>query len=240
MTSDNMELSVFHIGSPLHLITVAACFGLAVVTTLLANRSKPNPATSHRWRTGIAISCLVAWIINTAFWLLPSHFQWDRSLPLHLCNLANLLGAYAIWKQWRPAQSIIYYWACGLCVCAFITPSLHSGIDSLSFWVFWIYHGVIPVAIGYVLIIDQFRPNWSDFARSSLVTTGFVMVLAGINWLTGWNYGFVGKGKPLQTSLLDWLGPYPIRILYIVLLGTAIFALLTVPWQKWSRSKIEK
>ncbi len=225
-----MEPSPFTIGSPLHLAAVVACFGLAALIAWLGIRLQPYPQTSQRLRYAIALGCLIVWLINTVYWALPINFRWENSLPLHLCNLANLFGALAVWKKWRPAQSITYYWSIGLCLCAFLTPSLDGGITSPGFWVFWIYHSLIPVSITYVLVVDRFRPSWSDFAGTTVLSLSYLFLLAGVDWVTGWNYGFVGRGKPINPSLIDSLGPYPIRILWIALIGTMIFALLTVPW----------
>lgn len=51
-----------------------------------------------------------------------------------------------------------------------------------------------------------------------------------LNAITGWNYGFVGAGKPGQPSPIDVLGPYPLRVLWMILIGALLFLFLLLPW----------
>ena len=78
----------------------------------------------------------------------PERLAWDRSLPLHVCNIANIFGAIAVLRQQRLFQGIIYFWALALCIWAFLTPTLDVGPARFGFWIFWIYHLFIGLAVG--------------------------------------------------------------------------------------------
>lgn len=222
---------VFNVGSVTHLVTLLVCGFLGAALTIWGKKFENNSPGQNRLRLFVAIGCLGVWIINSAFWLAPSRFSWTESLPLHFCNLANLVSALAIWKKPRWSQSLLYFWAIGLSTWAFLTPSLAEGPALPEFWVFWLYHIFILFAILWCLVIDRFEPTWRDFRLSLWITLGYLVLLFILDRITGWNYGFAGEAMPLQPSPIDGLGPYPIRILWLAMIGTAVFALLMVPWR---------
>lgn len=217
-------------GSLLHGLCLATCLVLTAGTAILARRGRERDRHLSRLPHLIAAGCLLSWTLSNGIEFLPSYFSWSQSLPLHFCNLANLVGAAAILTRRRGAQSLMYFWAFGLATWAFITPSLTSGPASLWFWLFWLYHVFILIAITWILIADRFRPTWSDFRKSLAITLSYMGLLAILDFFTGWNYGFVGRTTPSQANLLDFLGPYPIRLVWMALIGSAIFGLLMIPW----------
>ena len=217
-------------GSFLHFLCLAVSALAAVATALAARRWRDEPATASIWRRGIAVGCLVSWALTAAYQLHPERFSWHGSLPLQFCNLANLIGAYAVATRRRLPQSLTYFWTFALSSWAFLTPSLYVGPAELGFWIFWLYHVFIPISAAWVLVADRFRPTWADWRRALAVTVLYMGLLAVLDALTGWNYGFVGPDTPSQANLLDFLGPYPLRLLWMLLIGSALFALLMVPW----------
>ncbi|MDF1860242.1 MAG: TIGR02206 family membrane protein [Verrucomicrobiales bacterium] len=233
-----MELQTFHPGSPVHLIAIGTCLIISVWVAL-ANRVGSTDTRNRIVRRGIALLCLLTWVLSVGFWLHPSVLDWSVALPLHFCHFANLFGAVAILRKTRIAQSLLYFWGFGLCSWALLTPSLSSGPATLWFWVFWFYHLCIPLTLAWVLVVDRFRPTFSDLKRTLLVTFAFTGALFLLNLATGWDYGFVGEGKPNHPSPIDFLGPYPLRVIWMLIIGTAIFSLLYLPWirlQKASNS----
>jgi len=229
-----IRMDTFTQGSPLHALCLAACLLATVAAALLARRFRGKDPAEKRLRLTIVVSCLVSWMLSNGYGLFGGRFSWSESLPLHFCNLANLLGAHAVATRHRTSQSLMYFWTFALCLWAFLTPSLYTGPTSPWFWLFWIYHLFIPVATAWILVADRFRPTWRDWSRSVALTLAFMGLLAILDAVTGWNYGFVGPSKPTQANLLDFLGPYPVRLLWMALVGSSLFALLMLPW--WRRA----
>lgn len=215
-------------GSTLHITCLAVSCAFIFFTVLLSRHSRRKPHS--RMRYFVAIGCLILWIFNTAFFLMPIRFQWDQVLPLHVCNLANLIGAVAVWKKIRLFQAVLYFWTFALCIWAFLTPALLHGPAYGEFWIFWAYHIFILIATSFVLTADNFRAGWQDWRKAVIFTLSYMIIVAIIDRITGWNYGFVGAGKPDQPTLLDVLGPYPLRLLWIALIGFAVFTLLMLPF----------
>lgn len=228
-------MDTFSQGSTLHYLSLGVCAIAVVITILVARRVRDREATARPLRIAIALGCLISWIFSNGYGLFPERFSWSESLPLHFCNLANLLGAHAVATRHRTSQALIYFWSIALCSCAFLTPSLYVGPAHLWFWLFWIYHAFIPVSVAWILVADRFRPTWSDWKRSVLLTLAFMAALAVLDAITGWNYGFVGPSVPTQKNILDFLGPYPLRLLWMILVGTFLFTLLMLPWLRPAR-----
>lgn len=219
-------------GSIVHGICLLVCLAGVMVTVGLARRNRELETKARRVRTAIVVGCLVSWLLSNGYGLFGDRFSWAESLPLHFCNLANLLGAHAVATRHRTSQSLMYFWSFALCLWAFLTPSLYVGPAQLWFWLFWIYHLFIPVSTAWILVADRFRPTWRDWRNSVLLTLAFMAALTVLDAITGWNYGFVGPSKPTQANLLDFLGPYPLRLVWMALVGTFLFALLMLPWMR--------
>lgn len=229
-------METFRQGTALHFLCLAVCLAATLTTAVAARRFRSEPGRARGLRRFLVVGCLVSWLASNGYGLLPPRFSWSDSLPLHFCHLANLLGAWAIATRNRTAQGLMYFWTFALCLWAFITPLLYVGPTSLWFWLFWIYHLFIPVATAWILVADRFRPTWGDWRRSVVATLAYMALLAVLDALTGWNYGFVGPSTPSQASLLDFLGPYPQRLLWMALVGTSLFALLMLPWRRRAAS----
>ena len=215
--------------SPLHYLCLVVCVVITIIAGILAKRWR-GTENGKRLRLFIGFGCLVIWIINVGYGLLFLPFDWGTSLPLQFCNLANLIGAVAVFRHGRLLKSVIYFWAFSLCIWAFITPVLWKGPASAEFWIFWAYHVFIPLAVVEIFIVERFRPNWRDFRNAVLFTIAYMGILVVLNNRFGWNYGYVGPSKPSVATLIDFLGPYPLRLLWMVLIGTFLFFLLLLPW----------
>lgn len=227
-------MDTFAPGSALHFACLGVCLLATLATAIVAGRFRDRPE-GQAIRNFIAIGCVVSWIFSNGYGFFPERFSWSESLPLQFCNLANLLGAHALVTRSRTTQALMYYWTFVLCVWAFLTPSLYVGPAAIWFWLFWIYHLFIPIATGWIIVADRFLPRWSDWRKSVLLTLAFMGLLAVVDAFTGWNYGFVGPSAPSQKTPIDALGPYPLRLVWMALVGATLFALLTLPGRPGKR-----
>ena len=159
-------------------------------------------------------------------------FSWENSLPLHFCNLANLIGAVAVLGPWRLWKAVLYFWSVTLCVWGFLTPVIGGGYGTLEFWVFWCYHLFIPLAVVETFVVQRFRPGLADLRNAWLLTLCYMVALVILDAACGWTYGFVGPSKPSAPTLLDVLGTYPLRLLWMSLIASGLFVLAWLPWRK--------
>lgn len=231
-----MNGQVFRPGSVLHLVCLLIVLLAVGIYWLFARRWRDQAHLEHL-RRATGLGCVAVWLINTLFWATRQPMSWEQAIPLHYCNMANLIAAIAILGHRRVFQGLLYFWAFGLCIWAFLTPTVQMGYLYVEFWIFWLYHLFIGLGVVFILVADRFRPNCRDLGLAMLITAAYTFTLAVIDYITGWNYGFVGPSKPDSPTIIDGLGPYPLRLLWMALLAAGVFILLQLPFYRRSGSK---
>ena len=121
----------------MHLLCLAVCV-LMVALTIYLNRRWKGTERMRKLHQFVGYGCVVVWVIYAIYAALPSRFSWHHSIPLHFCNMANLIGAVAVLRRQRLFQSVIYFWTFALCIWAFLTPTLLSGPFHFGFWIFYL------------------------------------------------------------------------------------------------------
>ena len=53
------------------------------------------------------------------------------------------------------------------------------------------------------------------------------------------NYGYVGPTRPSVPTLIDFLGPWPLRVIWLILIGASVFVLAWAPWAIFCRHAAE-
>ena len=61
-------------------------------------------------------------------------------------------------------------------------------------------------------LAQQLHLDAAGFLGELGLLNTYLALILPFDLLTGFNYGYVGPAKPLNASLLDWLGPWPWRI----------------------------
>jgi hypothetical integral membrane protein (TIGR02206 family) len=190
-------------------------------------RETPRAAVLDR---SLAVGCFVAWVWVQAFGLLPWRYEAAKALPLHVCDLAGLVAPPMLWTGWRPLRTVCYFWGIGLSTQGFIQPDLQQGPNDPSFWAFWVGHVAVVGTALYDVAARGYRPTWRDYGVAVVTLAAYVAVVLPLDIVTGFNYGYVGRGKPGQPSVVDFLGPWPGRLLVISALAAAVLALMVLPW----------
>lgn len=164
--------------------------------------------------------------------VLPSQWDVDVSLPLHLSDLTWIVAVCALWTRRQWAYSPTYYWGLTLNPQAMITPALDApGFPHVDFVDFWTQHVLVVWAAIYLTWGLGLRPDWRSLATAAVVTAAWGVVVFGINLVTGANYGFL-NAKPNNPSLLDFMGPWPWYLAVEFAVGIAAWALITWPWTR--------
>jgi hypothetical integral membrane protein (TIGR02206 family) len=228
-----IELRAFHAGSAVHWICALA-LATAIAGTCAAGR--------RAWRSGdhpgavfdrrFSIVLLLIWVICQGQNLLPGHLHWNRSLPLHVCDLAGLAAVIAIATRRPIARAMLYFWGLGLSTQAFITPVLYLGPATFNFWTYWLCHLAIVVPAVYDLVVRGYRPGWADWRRMVLVGAAYSAVVIPVDVRLGVNYGYLGPTDFGQTTLMQVLGPWPDRLPILYLMIWAASAAMTWPWTR--------
>lgn len=215
--------------SLLHLACVAAC---VVSWCVLVNRARAVRGTEHEttFRRRLAWSSVAFNLGWTIYRFTPAYFDVDASLPLHACDFAWIFGALALLRDGakdRFERDVAYLFGFGLAPLGVITPVLTDGPDDIDFWAFWLRHFFIPACAFVDFFAFDFRPTWRGFGRVTLATLIALVPITALNVQLGVSYFFTGKEAPENPTPIDALGPWPLRLLWIALLGIAWFAALT-------------
>ena len=167
-------------------------------------------------------------VLSNVWWLTPENWVVHQSLPLHVCDFAIILLPLALWTRNRLLLSLVLLWGLGLSTQAFFTPTVDGSPGEFGFWLFW--GGHLAIASGCCVIAGgvDFRPGWGDWARVFVIGVLAVLALMGVNHLLGTNYGYVGNQMPSRATVIDRLGAWPLRVVWLVLIGGLAQALVVV------------
>jgi hypothetical integral membrane protein (TIGR02206 family) len=212
-----------------HLVMGATCISLMVGAIWLGRKWR-GTAREDRLRQAWGWTVLAYKIFETAWYNWPSHFKIEESLPLQLCDLAAFVAAAAMITQKRFWRALLYFWAIGLSTQAFLTPILKTGYLFWNFWFFWISHTMIIGSALYDIIVKRFRPTLRDLAIGLAWSVGFLIVVMIVNQIWQVNYGYVGNTKPENPTIIDKLGPWPLRVFK---LAAVVIVLYVILWAVW-------
>lgn len=166
-------------------------------------------------------------LVNVVFWCVPPQLDPASSLPLHICDLVGLITIIALATESRWARVLVFYWGIGLSSQAFITPVITDGTDTMRFHMFFLSHFTIIATGLYDLFVRRFRPSWIDCAMAIIYTVLYGGIVLPINLLAHWNYGYIGNIKPANPTLIDRLGDWPIRLVYMFVIVVSGYLILT-------------
>ncbi|EJW12091.1 hypothetical protein A33M_2429 [Rhodovulum sp. PH10] len=223
-------LDVFAAFGTMHLVTVLACF--SAIALLVAIGRTLSTAAEWRLRIGLAVFALAVWTIYNIAW------NWNgidvvTGLPLHVCDLGQLIAPAALLTQIRWLRATLYFWAMALTTQAFIQPTVTQGPTSVLFWCFWIAHTIVLGYAVYDLAVLRFSPDWSDFRGAAAFSLGYFAFAFGLNVLIGSNYAYIGNpaDPKLVPPFVLLLGPWPERALVMAGLAGLGFLVALLPWR---------
>lgn len=191
----------------------------------------------RRYEVGLSAAVWAIWLGYQAYDFVTLGWDPGNTLPLQICDFVAVIAALVFVRPTRRLQSLAYFWGIALSTQAFITPDLAGGPESLSFWAFWLYHLFVVGAGVYVVAVQRFRPQWRDLQFAILMGLVYSVAIFAVDAIFDLNYGYLGRGTPSRPTLLDVLGPWPLRSLFMVMLGVVAMTLLWLPWRTRARSE---
>ncbi|PXY22615.1 TIGR02206 family membrane protein [Prauserella muralis] len=209
---------------------VLAVFAVgAALLVAWGRRHRHDPAERYVSRGFAVLTGLLALVLQV-YSMVASGLGVDRSIPLHLSDLAPPVAAYALWTHRRWAFTLTYYWCLSLSAQALFSPVLRSpDFPDPEFLAFWAMHLLVIWAAVYLTWGLGLRPRWGCYRIAVAVTLGWVAVAMTFNSLAGTNYGYLNR-KPETGSILDLLGPWPAYLAVEAALVLLAWALMTLPW----------
>jgi uncharacterized membrane protein YwaF len=110
------------------------------------------------------------------------------------------------------------------------------GVLHLKFWMFWVGHTMIVGSAVYDVVVGGYRPRLKDLALVLAATYGLCMTVFYMDVLLTdvlrmpINYWYIGPSKPDTPSLIDQLGPWPLRVAVVIGIVVTDFVLLWAVW----------
>ena len=205
-----------------------AAIAIATAAVVAAARRFPG-----RWTVVFARVLAVVLVVNQLSYFVAERnsltLQW--SLPIWLCEIGTFIGAAALWWRTPLCVEIIYFWGLGGTLQALVTPDLPASqlFPTYYYFEYYLNHGGIVLMALFLVAGLHLTPRRRAVFRVAAITLGYVMVVAGVDRLTGGNYLFLRK-PPSNVSLLSLLGPWPWDILGMVAIGFLIMVLLNAPF----------
>jgi hypothetical integral membrane protein (TIGR02206 family) len=161
---------------------------------------------------------------------------WDF-LPLHLCDFAIFVAAYALVTENRLAAEITYFWALSGTVLAMVMPDVAGGFLDWRWMAYFTMHGAVVVSAVVMAAGLGLSPRSGAPWRVLGWTLAYALVVAVVDLVTGANFLYLRR-KPLEPTLLDWFGPWPIYIAVVAVVALALFHLLMLPFRKASALQV--
>lgn len=213
---------------PSHLSTLATTTVIALGMIAVA-RWSADPRTAKRLGWMLAIVLLVTHIVSI-WWAVRSGWATATNLlPCHLCDWATAVAILALVSRDQLAYELTYFWGLAGTIQSMLTPDLDHDFPAIEFVTFFVAHGGVIVAALFLTFGYGLRPQRGALLRVFLWTNVYAALVMLVNVLTGENYGYL-RAKPMNPSLLDFLGPWPFYILVLELLALLFFCILYVPF----------
>lgn len=224
-----MPAAPFRLFGPDHLVALAVV-GAAAVAVPLAVRRRPEGRAARLLRPGLAAALLLLTALTTYGVSRERRLGvWDF-LPLHLCDAAIFLAAFALVTRRRASAELLYFWAFAGTSLAMITPDLWVGAPDWHFLSFFAIHGMVVVSAATLAFGLGAGPRPGGARRAFLLTNMYAAAIAVVDAAFEQNFLYL-RARPEARTLLDAFGPWPWYILPCEILAAGAFRLLEVPFR---------
>lgn len=190
-----------------HSITIAVIVGVACLLVFFARHPRFT-----QWTPTIRAILAIVLLSNEVIWWIISYFVGLWRLPLQLCDLVLFAVVFSLLKHNPFIWELAYFWGLAGTLQAVLTPDIRFNFPHYYFFKFFITHGGVVTAIVFLAAgcgkTIQHTAIWRVFA----VTNAYAFLIGIFNFFFKTNYLYLCQ-KPVQPSLLDYLGPWPFYIL---------------------------
>lgn len=230
---------VFQLFSSVHLLTLAA-FVFMIILLYFLRKQLRNPENNRVVRIGLFLVLIIS-EISLQVWLWWSgHWAYQYSLPLHLSSISLILSAILLLTQRYALFEFTYFVGVGSALQAMITPdiSLYT-FPHYRYIHFFVSHGGTVIANLFMVFVAGFRPTGKSIWKAFLWLNVYTFIVFIINFLIEGNYMYISE-KPVNPSMIDYLGPWPWYILSLEGIAFVTFLILYVPFWLSNRRKSEQ
>jgi hypothetical integral membrane protein (TIGR02206 family) len=208
-----------------------------VIAVLLVKQARRFPLWRERFAKALAVYLLVLYPGHVLVHGISGHLNREIALPCHLCDVAAILGALALFTRRQRLAELVWFWGMAGTLNGLITPALSETFPSFAYFSFFALHSGVVIAAVYLVAAMGLRPEPGAVWRAFGWIQVYLLAAGTANFITGANYGFL-RNKPPQASPMDFMGPWPWYILVLEGLALVLFGLLYLPFRKRRNGEI--
>jgi hypothetical integral membrane protein (TIGR02206 family) len=212
---------------PAHLFILCAVPLLAAVLAVVQRRLPPG----HKaLRIGLATVLLLDSAVFYGYMALHGQLTFPDHLPLELCDASLCLVILALFTVSPAIFDLAYYGALGGATMALLTPNLWEPFPSFTTVQFFVAHGLIVAGALFLVWSGLAQPRPGSIGRAMQALNLFAVFVGTFDFIFNTNYMYL-RAKPLNASLLNFLGPWPWYILVAEGVALFVFLLLYLPFR---------
>lgn len=223
-SGDMVDAPPFELFSSPHLWALGAVVAGCVLFPAVARGRLEMPV-----RRTLAALLVVHIMFKTWLWIEVVGRSWNTMLPLHLCDIADLLCVLFLLRASQHLYELVYFWGLAGTLQALITPDLPWSFPHPTFVAFFFGHGIIIVVAVFATWRLEFRPRAMSIVRAFLALNLYALLITPINIALSANYLYL-MAKPESATLIDHLGQWPWYILALEVLAFFSFVIYYLPF----------
>lgn len=228
-------LNTFVLFSSEHLAAITVLF-LCVLILFLLKKVLVRPLNNTLlFERVFAVSLLVMEVAYHLVLVQEKTWSISESLPLHLCSLTLLCSIILLWTGNKRFYDFVFYAGMGGALQAVLTPSILVNFPDFKFIQFFYVHIGIILTAFYILWVKGYKPTFKGLIKTMVILNIIFPFIFVLNILIQGNYMFL-REKPINGSLLDFIGPYP---WYILSMEVVAFTLFLITWLVFRKQKIQ-
>lgn len=217
-----------HLFGLVHLLILASVPAFAAVLVVVQRRLQLDSRWLRYSLAPILFLCEFSYYGCSAFQGQPI---FPDRLPLELCDLSMWLVLIALLTLKPAVFDLAYYYALAGASMSLLTPDMPESYPALLAVQFFAEHGLLIIAILYLVWSGQARPRPWSVARAMLALNIYAAFVGTFDFFFKTDYMFL-RAKPQTVSALDFLGPWPWYILATEGVALVFFLLLYLPFRR--------
>ena len=207
---------------------VVLFFSALLLALVLIASKKLSPSQNLLIGRCLTVILALSVVVYTVFELACGRFSITDDLPLSLCNLFALVAPFVLWHPTYKYFEPIYFLVMAGTFQAIVTPDLYYDYPAYEFFKYWITHvGLVLLMIHYMVCFALY-PTAKGILKTFGWLNAYIVVLLPINYLLDANYFYL-LAKPINPSVLDFFGPWPVYIFVAEILVMGFFAIAMIP-----------
>ena len=209
-----------------HLVVLLVIFLFGVILIRWA-KNQPEK-TQIKAGNVLAIFISLSVLFEALAIIYVGNFDFQKHLPLHLCNFFGLLIPILSFKRNYLHYELTFFLILTGTFQGAITPVTFDYMN-IYFIRYWAVHGGLVVFMMYATFIYKMRPTLKSVWKSYLGFQVYMILMFIINYFLGSNYFYTNR-KPDAASMLDFFGDWPYYILIVNLIVIPYFLLIYLPF----------